>query len=406
MKTNFDETFLATDRGTRANEILRSCVHCGFCNATCPTYQLTGDELDGPRGRIYLIRELLETGANDARATTHLDRCLTCRACETTCPSGVAYGELAEIARLELGPGRSGLVGWLRRWLLWMVPSAPRTRWLARLGKPWRWLLPRRLAKNVPAQIHGLPEAPQAPDTPIGHVVLLNGCAQQVVTAATNQMFAALLTRHGVKVSYLREEACCGSLALHLGDEQGALRSIAQNIDALQNAGAPLAVDAIVSTASGCGVTVKDYARLMAHDAQYAQPAAAVAEQTLDASEYLQRLALPLRRAREEQRIAWHAPCTLQHGQQIVGVVEKLLESVGYELVPVTDGHLCCGSAGTYSILQPDFADELGQRKLRHLTEAQPELIATANVGCQSHLNAQRGAADEIEVVHWLELLR
>ena len=406
MKTDFDANFLATDKGARANEILRSCVHCGFCNATCPTYQLTGDELDGPRGRIYLIRELLENGNNKSRATNHLDRCLTCRACETTCPSGVAYGELAEIARVELGHTRSGVAGWLRRWLLWMVPSASRTRWLARLGRPWRWVLPRRLAKHVPAQTSASVPTPQAPAVQNGHVVLLNGCAQQVVSAATNRAFADLLTRHGIKVTYASDEVCCGSLALHLGDEASAEQSITQNIDALLAVDATSEVDAIVSTASGCGVTVKDYGRLMAKNPQYTEAAAALAEKTLDASEYLQQLGLTLVRARDVKRIAWHAPCTLQHGQQITGVVEALLESAGYELMPVADAHLCCGSAGTYSILQPELADELGRNKFAHLVEAQPDLIATANVGCQSHLNAQRHDKHDVEVVHWLELLQ
>ncbi|MEM9623131.1 MAG: glycolate oxidase subunit GlcF [Pseudomonadota bacterium] len=399
MRTDFSPELLATDKGARANEILRACVHCGFCNATCPTYQLTGDELDGPRGRIYLIRELLETGTNSERATYHLDRCLTCRACETTCPSGVQYGELAEIARNELGPRRSGMTGWLRRGLRWMIPPAARLRRMARLGRYFRWLLPGYLREQIPARVGrpaGAAEAQQ--DAP--NVLVLNGCAQQVSTAGTNEHLVQLLVRHGINVTVATEETCCGSLDLHLGDEAAALRRIRQNIDALTpHLGE---VSAILSSASGCGVTVKDYARLLAQDPAYAEQAAQIAACTVDVSEYLAAQQLPLQARRGAgTRVAWHAPCSLQHGQQVNGVVEALLERAGYALTEVKDKHLCCGSAGTYSVLQPQMSAPLRAAKIKALQAAEPACIATANVGCQVHLQQ----AAEVEVVHWIELL-
>lgn len=397
MKTDFSAEFLATDAGARANEILRACVHCGFCNATCPTYQLTGDELDGPRGRIYLMRELLESGENTDRTTRHLDRCLTCRACETTCPSGVAYGELAEIARNHIGPERKGMAGPLRSLLQWMVPEAARLRWLSRLGRMFRIFVPRRLAAHIPVRIGDGVKNIGAHQR---RVLLLNGCAQQVTTADTNQHLSRLLDNHGVSVAVAAEETCCGSLELHLGDEARALARARRNIDALS----PLMddVEAIISTASGCGVTIKDYGRLLAHDEEYASRAAAISAKARDVSEYLGDQHVRFSASRPGARVAWHAPCTLQHGQQLGGQVERMLSSVGYELVPVRDAHLCCGSAGTYSLLQPAMSEQLRSNKLDALCAGQPDLIASANVGCQTHL----AHGSEVEVLHWIELLK
>ena len=402
MKTSFDAEFLATADGARANEILRACVHCGFCNATCPTYQITGDELDGPRGRIYLIRDLLENAQNEARAQRHLDRCLTCRACETTCPSGVAYGELAEIARVRLGAGRPGFDGLLRALLRWMVPRAGRLRNMARIGRVTRWMLPARLRASVPAAVGRSRNwrKHNAGRSRVSRVLVLNGCAQQVVTPATNRHLETLLDAHGVDVVYAPDEQCCGSLDLHLGGQQAALAMMRRNLDALW----PFidSVDAIISCASGCGVTVKDYARLLHHDEAYRAKAEAVSGKALDVSEYLAHADLALRRARIEHKVAFHAPCTLQHGQRITNVVEGLLRGAGYQLVPVVDGHLCCGSAGTYSVLQPELASELKARKLEALQAHAPDIIASANVGCQSHLAIDAGVA----VCHWIELLK
>ncbi len=395
MKTDLDAAFLATDNGKRANEILRSCVHCGFCNATCPTYQVTGDELDGPRGRIYLVRDLLEGAEDASRVTTHLDRCLTCRACETTCPSGVQYGELVEIARNTIGPHRSGFDGMLRSVLKRLIPDTPLMSQLLKLGRPFRRLLPERFAHQVPASV-GEPYSQLAADA---SVIVLGGCVQGTVTPATIRHLVALLEKRGVTVSTLEGEVCCGSLDLHLGDESAALALVRTNVDLLH---ARLeGVEAIVSSASGCGVTVKDYGRLLAGDPVYRDKAQEVSDKVMDAGEYLAQI--EDLRANEEHgsRVAWHSPCTLQHGQKITGLIEGILGGVGYDLVQVRDTHLCCGSAGTYSILQHDISSELKRRKLEALQMDQPEVIATANVGCQTHLASGAG----VPVVHWIELL-
>lgn len=396
MQTNFPEGFIATERGRRANEILRSCVHCGFCNATCPTYQLSGDELDGPRGRIYLIKELFEGAQSTERVTAHLDRCLTCRACETTCPSGVAYGELADIARVHIGPKRAGMQGVLRLLLQWIVPNASRLRVLSRIGRYFKFLLPKALAAQVPNRVtRGLVENSQGNK----QVLLLQGCAQQVTTGGVNESLQVLLGEFDVGVVTAPREGCCGSLDLHLGDEEKTLRAVRRNVDAFY----PLLdhVDAIVSTASGCGVTVKDYGRLLADDAVYADRAAKVAAATVDVSEYLGGLSVGFRAKFPGKRVAWHPPCSLQHGQQLEGLVEGLLTNAGYELLPVADAHLCCGSAGTYSVLQPDWSAQLRSEKLAALQTHQPDLIATANVGCQTHL----ADGTNTPVLHWIELL-
>ena len=396
MQTNLPATFLATPQGQRAEEILRSCVHCGFCNATCPTYQLSGDELDGPRGRIYLIKELFEEQSNEARATAHLDRCLTCRACETTCPSGVMYGELAELARNRLGTNRKGWGGVVRRVLQWVVPYPSRLRMALRLGGLFRGVLPRVIAKAIPASIspsrHWQSQQSQ-------QVLLLQGCAQQVMTGEVNQHLQQVLAARGVGVTTLKDEQCCGSLKLHLGNEDGALISARRNVDLFY----PLLTEyqAIVSTASGCGVTVKDYGRLLANDPEYAERAAAVADHTVDVAEFIVSQKWSFSPAHAGKRVAWQAPCTLQHGQGVDDKVAELLVNVGYELVPVADAHLCCGSAGTYSILQPEWSLQLKANKLSALQEHQPDLIATANVGCQSHLATDAA----VSVLHWVELL-
>ena len=413
MRTDFEEAYLQTRQGQRANEILRSCVHCGFCNATCPTYQLTGDELDGPRGRIYLMREFLQTGANDVRTVNHLDRCLTCRACESTCPSGVAYAELAEIVRSEIGPRRDGLQGWLRRVLTFAIPEVRRLRRLVALGRWFRWMLPESLASHLKTRTAEVPRPHMT--RPEKTVLLLDGCVQRVNTPATNAVLESLLASRGVASVRAPDEGCCGSFELHAGDEPQALERIRHNIDAIY----PLlgGVEAVVSTASGCGVTVKDYGRLLAHDADYAAKARDVSDKTMDVSKYLVLMSgrgvtwersesVSVDGAQDRvsrvDKVAWHSPCTLQHGQRVSGNVEKLLQGAGYELVPVRDAHLCCGSAGSYSILQPEMADKLRERKLSSLQQHGAGVIATANIGCQSHLS---GAA-RVPVVHWIELLK
>ncbi len=397
MQTEFSPAQLQDADIARANDILRACVHCGFCNATCPTYQLSGDELDGPRGRIYLMRDLLQTGENDERATLHLDRCLTCRACETTCPSGVAYGELAEIARNKIGPERKGYAGFMRGFLKWLIPESKRLRRMARLGRWFRWLLPPSLAAQVPTSVG---RAVTATGQHSRRVILLNGCAQQVVTAATNEHIARLLDRHGVATVIANDEGCCGSLDLHLGDEARALQRARRNVDALL----PLldSAEAIVSSASGCGVTLKDYERLLAHDPEYADGAARVATAVMDIGEYLIEAQLPLEAAHPGKAVAWHAPCTLQHGQQRRDDVATLLTNLGYTLTEVEDAHLCCGAAGTYAVLERGRSVALRDRKLEALQRGAPDLIVSANVGCQAHLAEGAG----VPVKHWVELLQ
>jgi glycolate oxidase iron-sulfur subunit len=396
MQTRLPDSFLATERGRRAEAILRSCVHCGFCNATCPTYQLFGDELDGPRGRIYQIKSFLETGEASARINTHLDRCLTCRACETTCPSGVAYGELLEIARESLPEDR----GWWRRLLVWglkfVVPKRSLFRPLIAAGNLVKPLLPKMLASKVPPLRMANP-VPR--NTHPRKVIVLQGCVQSVSTPEVNAHLARLLDVRGIEVLEVRAESCCGSLALHLGDEPRAFAAMARNVQVF--AGLIDSVEAVISTASGCGVTVQDYGRYLA-----GTPAAAAADRlakkTLDVATFLARSGLRFDRSREEKRVAWHAPCTLQHGQRSRGVVEGLLQTAGYQLTPVAQPHLCCGSAGAYSILQPQTGATLRDRKLESLEAGAPELIATANVGCQLHLASAAG----VPVVHWLQLLQ
>ena len=386
MQTQIAASILATERGRRADEILRSCVHCGFCNATCPTYQVRGDELDGPRGRIYLIKGMLENGQANATAREHLELCLTCRACETTCPSGVRYGELAEIGR-ELLEEQLPNRRWLQRLLLRVVPRPRLLAPLTALGRLFRGFLPRaqRRLLQRPQKLRPLPTT--------GRVLLWQGCAQRVVTPEVNAHLTDILEARGLEPFVSPAEGCCGGLALHLGRTQDALKAMASNVRALSNA-----ADTVVSTASGCGVTLKDYGRLLD-----TPDAHAFAAKTKDVAELLSTFEFRKRpiAGRTLDRIAWHPPCTLQHGQKLVGVVERILLATGYELVPVADSHLCCGSAGAYSLLQPTMATELKRRKARELQRHHPQAVATANIGCQTHL----ADAVDVPVVHWLELI-
>ena len=409
MQTQFSEAYLASADGERANAILRSCVHCGLCNATCPTYQALGDELDGPRGRIYLMKGLLEEadgGASDKAlrvAQTHLDRCLTCRACETACPSGVAYGELLEIGRaaVERRARRPLMDRLMRLWLGLVVPSI---RWFPRwaaLGRWFRWALPSALATALPERSKGPEGSLPVPQLTGGRVLLLQGCVQRQATPATQAAATRYFNDRSLQVVVAEGEGCCGGLNLHLGQTRQALDAMRRNLDALQ----PHldGVEWIVSTASGCGVTVKDYGRLLADDPKYAALAAKVAAKSRDLAEVAVELPAPENGAsprRPGRKVAWHPPCTLQHGQRLTGIVERLLAEAGHELVPVKDAHLCCGSAGTYSVLQPELARRLRQDKLANLTAGNPDVIATANVGCQMHL-----ASPACPVVHWIELL-
>ncbi len=399
MQTQLPDVILATNSGRRADEILRACVHCGFCNATCPTYLLTGDELDGPRGRIYLIKDMLESDTPTPVAREHLDRCLTCRACETTCPSGVAYGELAEIGRdfLETRAPRGLVERFVRGALVRILPAPVWLPLFARLGRMFRWALPGYLARAVP-KIAPKIDVVSTRNHP-RRVVVLDGCVQRATTPEVNAALARVLDAADVKMVRAAGEGCCGSLELHLGQEARARATMRANVDALYAAAQD--AEAIVSSASGCGVTVKDYGRLLADDPRYAERAHWVADHTFDASEYLASIDTQFIKGDTAMTVAWHPPCTLQHGQRVNGIVEGLLRRAGYQLVPVADAHLCCGSAGTYSVLQHELGDELRARKLASLTAARPDVIATANVGCQMHLRD----GTKVPVRHWLELL-
>lgn len=400
MQTALTPAILNTLAGQEADTILRSCVHCGFCTATCPTYQLLGDELDGPRGRIYLVKQMLE-GQPVTRATQlHLDRCLTCRACETTCPSGVRYGRLADIGRgiAEQRIQRPLSERLYRRLLRAVIPHAARFGALLSIGQALRPALPAVLRAKIPAKQHaGTWPAPHH----ARRMLVLAGCAQSSTTPKTNAAAARVLDRLGISLIVAPAAGCCGALSHHLSAEDEARDFMRRNIDAWWP---PIeqGIEAIVMTASGCGVMVKDYGDLLKHDPRYAAKAARISALTRDLGEVLARENIAgLRVSGNKRRVAFHAPCTLQHGQQLSGTVEGILTNVGFELTDVCDGHLCCGSAGSYSLLQPELSQRLRDNKLDALRTGKPQLIATANVGCQLHL----AGGSDVPVVHWIELL-
>jgi glycolate oxidase iron-sulfur subunit len=400
VETALLKAILETPEGQTADEILRACVHCGFCTATCPTYQLLGDELDGPRGRIYLIKQMLEGHEPSRRTQQHLDRCLTCQSCETTCPSGVKYARLADIGRTHIErlierPVKQRL---MRYALRKTIPSAKRFGLLLALGRLAKPFLPAHLKSQIPAlQNRG--------SRPVGHhqrrMLVLEGCAQQAATPNTNAATARLLDRLNISLISEPRAGCCGAVSHHLSAEEEALQAMHRNINAWWphlEAGA----ESIVITASGCGAVVKEYGHLLRNDPRYAEKAARVSAQTRDIGELLAAEDLSALGIDGQGRpIAFHAPCTLQHGQRLPGLVEGILSKLNYRLTPVADSHLCCGSAGTYSMLQPELSQKLLTQKLTHLCANDPELIATANIGCQLHLASQ----SIIPVRHWVELL-
>ncbi|VAW79812.1 Glycolate dehydrogenase, iron-sulfur subunit GlcF [hydrothermal vent metagenome] len=399
MQTRLNTDLLATPLGKTADKVIRSCVHCGFCNATCPTYQLLGDELDGPRGRIYQIKQVLEGAPATASLQQHLDRCLTCRACETTCPSGVEYHKLLDIGRelVEQQVPRALPQRLQRKLIQFLFAETARIKPLLFLGRLVRPLLPHSLKKRIP-QRRKLPAF-----TPGAHkrkMLLLDGCVQPAAAPHINTFATRLFDRLGIELKTITSSGCCGALHFHLGDAERARQSARRNIDAWWPA-IEQGAEAIVSTATGCTPMLKEYAQLLADDPAYAQRAARMADMTRDLSEIIRDENLEDLQSRKRRRIAFHSPCTLQHAQQLDGVVEDILTRVGYTLTTVRDKHLCCGSAGTYSILQPELSQQLTRNKLEALQEKQPELIATANIGCL--LQLQNGA--DVEVIHWVELL-
>ena len=403
MQTDLADFIRGTPQGREAEEILRKCVHCGFCTATCPTYQLLGDELDGPRGRIYQIKEVLEGKPATAETQLHLDRCLTCRSCETTCPSGVEYGRLVDIGRVVVDAQvpRPPTERAKRYTLSKGLRSGPLFGAALMLGRMTKGLLPRELARRVP---DADPAGTRPPLRHARRMLLMEGCVQPAIAPSIDAAMARVLDRIDIGAERLAGGGCCGALPFHLNDHDEARDLARRNIDAwwprvMQGA------EAIVVTASGCGVMVKDYGHLLARDPVYASKAARVAELAKDPVEVIgdewKRVAPKVAMDLGSRRIAFHSPCTLQHGQKLRGRVEELLRAIGHELVPVADAHLCCGSAGTYSILQPEIAKQLRRQKLTELQRERPEIIATANIGCQTHL----AGGTSRPVRHWIELL-
>ncbi len=401
MQTHLAPQYKNTADGQEAEAILRKCVHCGFCTATCPTYQLLGDELDGPRGRIYLIKQVLEGETPTRKTQMHLDRCLTCRNCETTCPSGVEYGHLVDIGRKlvdEQVPRPAGEKA--LRWALKEGLPSPLFAPAMKLGQIVRGLLPESLKNKVPAKqaTGALPKISHA-----RKVLMLEGCVQPAMMPNINSATARVLDAAGIETVVAAKAGCCGAVKFHLNDHEGGKAEMRRNIDAwwphIEGG-----IETIVMNASGCGVTVRDYGHVLKDDAQYAAKAARISALTRDLSELLPDLVEPLRArvAAKAGQIAFHPPCTLQHGQKLRGGVEKHLGDLGFNIkVASCESHLCCGSAGTYSVLNPDIAYQLRDRKLGNLGEMKPEVIASANIGCITHL--QSGTATPVR--HWVELL-
>jgi len=405
MQTQLADFIRDTAEGREADDILRKCVHCGFCTATCPTYQLLGDELDGPRGRIYLIKQVLEGQPVTEKTRLHLDRCLTCRSCESTCPSGVHYSRLADIGRhvVEQRVPRQGgdrIVRWALREF---VPRPGLFGAAMKLGQAVRGMLPQVLRDKVP-ELRAPGIWPQARHQ--RRMLVLAGCVQPSMAPIINAAAARVLDALGISLSEAAGAGCCGAVRLHLSDPGGAREDARRNVDAWWPAIERGEIEAIVMTASGCGAQVKDYAHLLQHDTAYADKARRVAELTRDIGEIVAGEAAALQsklagRRGEATALAWHAPCSLQHGLRLRGTVEALLEAAGYRLTPVRDAHLCCGSAGTYSLLQPELSQRLRTNKLEALHEGGAETIASANIGCITHLQA--GTATPVR--HWIELL-
>ena len=416
MQTKLSPEFQNSPDGLEAEAILRKCVHCGFCTATCPTYQLLGDELDGPRGRIYLIKQVLEGEVPTRKTQLHLDRCLTCRNCETTCPSGVEYGHLIDIGRKLVDervprPAANKAV----RWALKEGLPSPLFGPAMAVGQAVRGLLPASLKNKVPAR---QPAGVRPTRQHARKVLMLEGCVQPAMMPNINSATARVLDAAGIQVVSVPKAGCCGAVKFHLNDQDGGKREMRHNIDAWWPLIAPAdgpgegsGVEAIVMNASGCGVTVKEYGHILRDDPLYAAKAARISALTRDLSELLPELVAILKSVRPELvegiaqskgQIAFHPPCTLQHGQQLRGGVEKHLGELGFQIkVASCEANLCCGSAGTYSVLQPEIAYQLRDRKLGHLGEMKPEVIASANIGCITHLQS----GTQTPVRHWVEVL-
>lgn len=396
MQTRIAETYLETTAGKEADAILRACVHCGFCTAACPTYVLLGDERDSPRGRIYLIKSLLEGDAVGQETQRHLDRCLTCRACETACPSGVQYARLADIGRQELEKRvpRPWPAQILRSLLLWIIPSTVRFAFFLGLGRLLRPILPAALKRRIPSK-------KPAGNWPAPHhhrrMLIPSGCVQPALEPGIDSALARIMDLHGITAIRI-DSGCCGALDQHLAASDRALQRMRANIDAWWphvEAG----VEAIVVTSSACGAAGREYAHLLRHDLDYAEKAARVSSLCRDPSEIIAKF--PLAGIGKGRRIAFHAPCSLQNGLKLHATVEGILREAGFELLPVDEPAMCCGAAGTYAILQPKLSEQLLARKLAHLQAPRPAMIVTANIGCLAHMQQD----SKLPVLHWVELL-
>ena len=388
MLTHLSRTLLESEDGKKANEILRKCVHCGFCNATCPTYNLLGNELDGPRGRIYLMKSMLERESVDSVTVRHLDRCLHCLNCEVTCPSGVEYGQLLDIGRRYITQKGGRVPTLMERVALAVVPRPWLARWLLRVARVFRLLAPAKIRETLATPIGSA----KSFRNPTAKVVILKGCIQSVLAPMVTDHLGKLLIARGVQVRTVDSEVCCGGLHAHLGFEARAAELARKNIRAMGSDKDTV----ILSTATGCEWTLREYGEKILRDDPAAQ---SFAQRTKNIAVYLESMDFSRRYA--NSRVAFHSPCTLQHGQRITGVVEGILTRVGYQLIPIPDSHTCCGSAGTYSILQPALSGQLREAKLAALIQSNPDVIATANVGCHLHL----AAATDTPVKHWIELL-
>ncbi|NDC08329.1 MAG: glycolate oxidase iron-sulfur subunit [Oxalobacteraceae bacterium] len=402
MQTNLADFIKDTPQGQEADAILRKCVHCGFCTATCPTYQLLGDELDGPRGRIYLIKQVLEGKPATEKTQLHLDRCLTCRNCETTCPSGVNYGRLIDIGRevVEQQVQRPFAQQLVRTALKEALPRQQLFGTAMKLGQAVRPLLPEALRNKVP-EPRSAGHWPTR--THARKMLLLDGCVQPAMSPNINAATARVLDKLGIQLQVAPRAGCCGAIRYHLNDQAGGLEDMRRNIDAwwpYVAAGA----EAIVMTASGCGVTVKEYGHLLNGDPLYAEKAKRISELTKDLSEIMPAFETELTKqlaGKVNKRVAYHPPCTLQHGQQIRGKVESVLQACGVDVKLCADSHLCCGSAGTYSVTQPTLSYQLRDNKIKNLEATSPEVIVSANIGCLTHLQS----GTDTPVRHWIELI-
>ena len=400
MQTTLSQKARQLPRAEEAERILRSCVHCGFCNATCPTYQLLGDELDGPRGRIYLIKQVLEGNDVTRKTQAHLDRCLSCRNCETTCPSGVDYHNLLDIGRAVVDAAVQRPLGQrlLREGLRAVVPKPGLFKGLLGSGQVFRAVLPATLQSKLPHNVEPAKARPTRRHA--RQVLMLEGCVQPGLSPNTNAATARVLDRLGISITPGREAGCCGAVDYHLDAQAAGLNRARRNIDAWWPS-IEQGAEAIVQTASGCGAFIKEYGHLLSSDPAYADKAKKVSALAKDLVEVLRNEPLETLAISSSQRVAFHCPCTLQHAQKLGGAVESVLTRLGFNLTAVPDSHLCCGSAGTYSLTQPDLSRQLRDNKLNALESGKPEVIITANIGCQTHLNG----AGRTPVRHWIELV-